>query len=156
MAAANGLEIEKRYLLKKMPIAKCLEFLSITQYYTPEGRFRKQFAPLGKETYLKTNKKFITEGVNEETEVEVTESEFKEAIKTATKSISKTRGIIYNKHMKWEIDQFENGLIIAEVELENIAELDTVEIPDWLQEVLIMDITPFRQFSNFNLAEEIK
>lgn len=152
---ANGLEIEKRYLLKREPnTGSCIEIYNIEQYYTPEGRFRRQ-SGLGKVTYFKTNKKFVTEGVSEEIEIVITENDFIDAIKTASKSISKTRTIYYNKHVKWEVDIFKNGLIIAEVELESIADLDTVVIPNFISEVLIMDITPFREFSNFNLADKI-
>lgn len=153
----NGLEIEKRFLLKIAPkFDKYDGCLQITQYYTPSGRFRKTIdANAGKIEFVKTKKAGVSKGVAKEKEWELTEAEFKKAIKSHTRSISKTRFIKKIGKLKWEIDIFDN-LVIAEVELENKKELKTVKLPKQIKEVLILDITGIDAFSNYNLADKLK
>lgn len=153
----SGYEIESRYLLKRVPDVSFDEVLEIEQFYTPEGRFRQQKDKRTKEViYFKTNKKSISPGVNEEIEKEITESEFQIAIKSATKKIQKERGIVYHSGLKWEIDYFTNNLlVIAEVEVDTIEDLKQIILPDFLKEILVLDITELKEFSNYNLADNI-
>jgi CYTH domain-containing protein len=46
-------------------------------------------------------------------------------------------------------------MVIAEVELETEEQLNTVVIPDFIQKALIKDITSEKEFSNYNLADQI-
>lgn len=151
----SGYEIERRFLLKKEPNVVYDQILDIEQYYTPEGRFRKQKGDTDY-IYFKTNKKSIRVGVNEEIEVEITEEAFLQAIKTATKKISKRRGVIHSNGFKWEIDNFlTNSFIIAEVEVDTLDQLTEVVLPSFIEEDLIIEVTPFKEFSNYNLANKI-
>jgi CYTH domain-containing protein len=156
-AKKNGLEIEKRYLLRKIPVVnKFDECQSITQYYTPEGRFR-QIISKGKFEYIKTIKKDVSEGVAGEKEWDLTEAEFKKAVKKSTKKITKIRYIKKAGKLKWEIDIFDSiNVIIAEVELKTKKELKTIKVPKFIKDVLILDITGIKAFSNFNLADKTK
>lgn len=156
-AKKNGLEIEKRFLLKSAPdLKKYDECLQIIQYYTPAGRFRKIIhSNAGKIEFVKTKKNGISKGVANEKEWELTESEFKKAIKNHTRSISKLRFVKKIGKLKWEIDIFDN-LVIAEVEVETKKELKTVKIPKPIKDVLILDITGIDAFSNYNLADKLK
>lgn len=64
--------------------------------------------------------------------------------------IEKTRYIIHANGRVWEIDEFwgdNEGLIIAEVELQNINE--TIELPEWIGE----DVTENPAYYNANLVK---
>lgn len=157
----QNLEIEKRYLLKNIPsVGKFDECYHITQYYTPAGRFRYILGING-EKFIKTVKKTISSGVNQEDEWELTEKDFKKAIKKCTKRLSKTRLIKNVGKRKWEVDVFNllkgnKDLIIAEIELDTVKELNTVKVPKFIKDVLVLDITGVKAFSNFNLADKFK
>lgn len=154
----NGYEIENRYLLKRVPNVSFDEVFEIEQFYTPEGRFRQQKnKDTKKVSYYQTNKKTISPGVNEEIEREISEIEFEKAIKTATKKIVKERGIVKHSGLTWEVDYFVgNLLVILEVEVDTIEDLKQIVLPSFFQEVLILDITGMQEFSNYNLADNIK
>jgi adenylate cyclase len=65
--------------------------------------------------------------------------------------IIKTRYSYVLDGLTWDIDQFhwENeGLIIAEIELEDIQELAEVSTPSWV----VREVTSDRQYANENLA----
>jgi adenylate cyclase len=60
-------------------------------------------------------------------------------------SVRKTRHVIYYNSTKWEVDVFhdqKNGLILAEVELQNI--IDKIEIPSWVGD----EVTGLAQYFN--------
>lgn len=64
--------------------------------------------------------------------------------------INKTRYIIPNGELNWEVDIFEDlnaGLIIAEIELPT--EDTEFDIPEWID----MEITSFKNYSNFELSK---
>lgn len=153
----NGYEIESRYLLKRVPNVDFEDVLEIEQFYTPEGRFRKQKLKSSKViTYFKTNKKPISPGINEEIEKEITEYDFETAIKGATRKIVKQRGIVFHSGLKWEIDYFKNNLlVIAEVEVDTIEDQKQIVLPDFLKEVVVLEVTGIEEFSNYNLADNI-
>jgi len=149
------LEIEKRYLIKRLPEKiKWNETQFITQYYSKNGRFRATMSNKGT-LFIKTLKKTISEGVNEEIEVGITKEQFLKEIKIATKRISKIRHIKKVGKLKWEVDVFDK-LVIAEIELPTKKDLKTVKLPKFIKDLLILDITPIKAFSNFNIADPIK
>jgi len=149
------LEIEKRYLIKRLPKdIKWNDVQVIEQYYSKNGRFRRTATLKGVE-YFKTLKKTISEGVNEEIETIITSSQFAKEIKSATKKISKTRFVKKTGKLKWEVDVFDR-LVIAEIELPTKKDLKTVKLPKFIKDLLILDITPIKAFSNFNIADTIK
>jgi len=151
----SGHEIEKKILLKKLPKITFDEIQNITQYYTPKGRFRSVHTVKGIK-FIKTIKKHITIGVNDEQEWELTQAEFNKAIKTATRKIIKTRFIKKTKTVKWEIDVFAFiKLIIAEVEVKNQKQLSSIKLPKFIKNEMILDVTGIKALNNFSLAEEL-
>jgi CYTH domain-containing protein len=53
--------------------------------------------------------------------------------------------------LKWEVDTFWTArLVIAEIELPDIKY--PIELPDWLQSELIMEVTGMEEFSNYRLS----
>ncbi len=157
------LEIEKRLLLKRLPLSSAFfkEVQHINQYYGPTGRLRhveifKDGKKSPTEKFILTKKKSISKGVNEEIEFEMTKKEFLKSLKKCTKHLYKTRYIKKVGKYKWEIDVFDFKLVIAEIEVNTRKELDTVKIPKFIKEQLISDITGEKRFSNFNLADKWK
>ena len=145
-------EIEKKYLLKSMPIGVS-EGVEIHQGYLstsdPEVRIRS-----------KGSKYFVTrkggEGfVREEAEEEVTKETF-EIIWPATVNarIEKTRfQITGSDGLIWEIDEYHGrltGLFTAEVELPNCE--TKAEIPAEIAKVLAADVTEDKRYKNKALA----
>lgn len=159
------LEIERKFLLKRKPKAPSVKRLDMEQYYTPNGRYRHTVdwsnGPLRSDkpqhTYVREVKKRISPGVYEESDPEyLTEAQYLEAIKSATKSIAKTRFIMMDGDNKWEIDCYKGILLVtAELEVKTEEELKTSSIPDFIKDVLILEVTGNSAYSNFNLADTI-
>lgn len=167
-----NLEIERRWLLRKLPNVAAQENYLVSQYYTPEGRFRattsysesgdKNFNPETK--YFHTIKKTVSHGTNEEQEREITKAEYLKAIESATKLINKIRFIHKEKgnDLKFEVDlftdtnwhdKFHADLIILEVELASIDQ--KIHFPYYIENRIIKEITGDTTYSNFNLAKLI-
>jgi len=140
-------EIERKFLVKN----KLWEPIN-------EGFFIQQgFLNTAKERVvrirLKGDKAFLTvkgkiEGITrKEFEYEIPYKEGKQLLDLCEFSlIEKTRYHFHYKEMLWEVDEFygdNKGLIIAEIELENEAQV--FEKPDWLGEEVTQD---FRYYNN--------
>lgn len=70
-----------------------------------------------------------------------------------SRSLEKTRYLIGYKEHKIELDVFHGkleGLIVAEVEFESLADLQAFEPPDWFEE----DLTDDLRYTNVSLATE--
>lgn len=157
------LEIERRWLLRKLPpefneIRNEFEEYGITQWYTPEGRFRSIHPKnyFSECRYLHTIKEVVSYGVNKEIEKEITQEEFQDAIKSATKVISKIRYIYQENDLKYEIDFIHvlgQDYIILEIELNDIDQ--KIVIPDFINKFIIREITGDKSLSNFNLARKV-
>ena len=147
------LEIERRFLLKRMPVLGYEGMLDISQCYVIEDgvnvRYRGQRSAYGTK-YIRTVKKDI-EGslVREEIEEEVTQEEFLKKVQESNKLVSKKRHFFKNKHL---YDNFTFiHLIIAEIEMPS-KDYD-LEIPEYIQKELVMEITNIPEFNNSQLAD---
>ncbi len=154
-----ALEIERRFLLKHVPDIKYDKELFIIQYYMKDGyRLRSQLDyDTDKTTYYQTFKKATDNPmVDEENDIEISRKEFDKLYKPkkVLKSIEKDRNVKFldKDGLKFEIDNFQGGLVvvIAEIEIPTI-EYDLV-LPDYIQKVLLLEVTEHRQFKNYNLA----
>lgn len=164
----DGLEIERKFLLNQLPYVPngYNEVLSIQQHYfiNSEGiweRIRCSSAtktPPPNTTLTHTIKHFISEGIHREIEREITDDEWNEYIRiyentSKSRVLSKTRHIFKVGDLKWEIDTFPlKSLVIAEVELPS--EDYNLELPDFIKENLVMEVTKFKEFSSLSLADE--
>ncbi len=87
-----------------------------------------------------------------EIEEETTEAVFEHLWSlTEGRRVRKRRYYVPDGSVLWEIDEFvDRDLVLAEVEL---ASPETaVEVPPWLAEVLVRDVTGEAEFLNVNLA----
>ena len=148
-------EIERRWLVDTPP-AEVMEriVLHIEQGYTPTGlRTRKTtvYADDGRAMVYchLTVKKRLTGITNEEFEVEVPEAIHQTLWPFENKRLTKKRRVIPHGEFKIELDEFEDGRFIAEIELKN--EDDFVEVPEWFGR----EITGDKSLSNYALAAPV-
>ncbi len=171
---ATKLEIERKYLVEFPKSWSALAELfdgivdvkRISQtYLTPEGgeqaaRVRKTVEGLTGETdtlyHFNQKKPTGDTGVHEETEHEISKSEYQRSLKKANPQkceVSKTR-FVFNWHDQiFELDLFKGhlkGLAILEIELKD--KDDTVEMPPFLK--VIKEVTSDKRFTNFALANK--
>lgn len=153
----TALEIERKFLLKQVPYKLPTYILGIQQFYCstkeePDFRIRKSTnIGTGKTTYTKTIKVRKAPGVYEETEGKLTEAVFNENKKHATTCINKKRVVYKFGKLKWEIDIYDFKLAIAEIELPTMNY--PLKLPKFITDVLIMEVTKFKQFTNKALSE---
>lgn len=158
-----NIEIERKFLLKAIPKGEPTETIEIFQWYlkNTEGvweRARSCYSDLKGFYFIHTIKKNIAPGVNEEDEREITSDEFNEFVNRCksgqSKYITKKRLIYPFGDLKWEVDVFNNGhhLIVAEIEVPSID--FTFEIPKFISDKLLMEVTGMKQFGNRNLSNK--
>lgn len=123
------------------------------------ARVRKTVEGLTGDTdtvYHYNQKEFVEAGVHNETEHEITKSQYEKALKRADPKkaeVSKTRFVFKYNDQVFELDVFKGplkGLGILEIELDDIK--DTVEIPSFLK--VIKEVTEDKKYTNYFLADK--
>lgn len=156
---SKKLEIEKKYLLKRLPTLKYSKVMELTQYYLSDGsRIRESIVvsgskPSHKKVFHLTKKKKIKMGVYEEDETTISERKFKTLSKNAESVLIKTRYVYKAGSLKWEIDIYGIKMVTAEIELPR--ESYPFKMPDAIKKELIMDVTEFPQFTSRKLSDPI-
>ena len=155
----KNLEIERKYLLKRLPQLKWDQVIHIKQYYLADKtRIRQSFIPPGGFEYIKCNKTLLKKNprIYKEIEVILSRGEFQHLLKKAKTGLMKTRFIKkVSGGLKWEIDMYEDlDLIVAEIEIPS--KKFKVKLPKFISELLIMEVTKFSEFSNRSLSEKVK
>jgi len=169
-------EIERKFLIKDLPIDPSLklpEIQHIIQYYYKHEsvwkRIRKIESNISGQQFLHTVKTY-KDGITYEEEKLFSYLEYKELISMInsgeypSRFISKTRYILPTeiqanfegeiKTIKWEFDKFNFNLMIAEIELPSFD--FPLEIPDFIKEKIIYEVTNISEFSNRNLAQPLR
>jgi CHAD domain-containing protein/CYTH domain-containing protein len=153
--AGGKLEHERKFLLTALPPrAGEHEPVEITQGWLPGARLRERIrrarGPEG-ERYWRAVKRG-SGGSRLEAEEETTRSVF-EALWPLTdgRRVSKRRYKVPEGSLVWEIDEFtDRELVVAEVELP--AGVTDVPLPDWLQPLVVREVTEDPAYLNENLA----
>lgn len=159
-----NIEIERKFLLKTMPVLKPSEIIKIEQWYfkNSEGiweRARYCNSNIKGKYYIHTIKTTISKGVNMEDEHVLTKEEYELFVENCkredieSRTISKKRCVYPQGKLKWEVDKFDGHLIIAEIEIPN--QDYEVLIPDYIKNIVIIEVTGIKQFSNKNLSNKI-
>jgi CYTH domain-containing protein len=161
------LEIERKFLLKSIPNLKADSVVEIEQFYFKNDsgiweRARSWHPRGGKKKYIHTIKKTVSKGVNIEDEHDLNSKEFlqfkSKCFQTPNESkfIKKTRHIYKDGNLKWEVDEFNSScnLIIAEIEIPT--KDYQVIIPEFLQDLVLLEVTGLKPFSNRSLASKLK
>lgn len=161
-----NIEIERKFLLKSIPNLTPQETIEIFQWYRKNSkgiweRARSCYSDKFGFYFVHTIKKNIGKGINEEDEKLISSDDFNKFVEKCKSSkqaryISKERLIYPQGDLKWEVDVFNNGhhLIIAEIEIPT--QDYHVDIPDFIQEKLLLEVTGLKQFSNKNLSNNTK
>lgn len=153
-------EIERRWLVENPPADILDRFVNhIEQGYLPNGlRTRKTTMHSGDGRTMVfchlTLKRARTAMTNDEIETEVPVEIHDILAAEATRRLTKKRRIIPVPTMgdtdqRIELDEFEDGTFIAEIELQN--EDDFVDIPDWFGR----EITGDKTLTNYALAKPV-
>ena len=143
------MEIERKFLVKKIPPLDGLKYDKIIQGYVsllPEIRVRKK----GDEYYI--CEKSDGDVVREEIERKIDEKTFDELFaKTSGRVIEKTRYYIPSGKYVFELDIYSGkheGLIVVEVEFPTLEEANNFTPPDWFGE----DVSARSEYRNKNLS----
>jgi len=158
------IEIERKFLLKSLPSKSPQDSIKIDQFYLKNSkgiweRVRKMESNVGVK-YIHTIKKSISKIENLEEEMEVSEDYFllfrsKCESSKGSKFIKKTRHLFPHKNLVWEVDEFHNDykLIIGEIE---IPKKDyKLQIPPFIKDLVLLEVSGMSQFSNRNLSLNI-
>lgn len=162
-----NIEIERKFLLKSYPDKAPIEIIAIEQWYLKKKdiweRVRMCTSDKNGVYYIHTVKKQLSKKVNLEDEKKITKEEYDSFIndcnsgKWESRFISKERWIYphLSDNLKWEVDIFNGGhhLVIAEIEIPKKAYV--VEIPDFINDKLLLEVTGMKQFSNKNLSDKL-
>lgn len=157
------LEIERKWLLKRLPIEPANDVLDIKQWYMEvDGiyeRVRKITYGDKSFDFIKTIKSVIDEMTYEENENHISPNVYNDFVEKCGESdksyyIHKKRHIYMNGVDKWEVDQYmEFDLVMVELEMPN-KEYE-FEIPEYISDEMITEVTGQRDFSNLSLAEKL-
>jgi CYTH domain-containing protein len=151
------LEIERKYLLKRMPAIRALDpaVQEMEQGYLPGDRLAERLRRVrqdGQTRYYRTVK--LGKGVSRiEVEEETTERVFRKMWPlTRGRRVRKRRYKVKEGGFTWEVDRFrDRRLVLCEVELPS--EDTEPPLPRWLRRELVRDVTDEDEYANINLAK---
>lgn len=152
---AASLEIERKFLLESLP-PRALEapMLEMEQGYLPGARIRERLRRAeggdGTRWYrtLKSGIGMVREEIEEETTQEVFAAMWP---LTAGRRVRKRRYRVPEGVLVWEIDEFvDRDLVLAEVELPDPR--TEVQVPEWLREYVVAEVTGDPAYLNSTLA----
>ena len=158
LAARNPsqLEIERKYLLKKLPDSMPeSSFVTIEQGYLPGERLVERLRAIDvdrQRMYFRTVKVgagLVRTELEEETSADVFKSMWP---LTKGRRLTKKRHRVIDGSLTWEIDEFtDRNLVLAEIELPS-AETE-VEVPKWLEPFIEREVTGEVAYLNSTLAK---
>jgi len=156
LMAANGREIERKYLLRGLPADVSQHaFVLIDQGYIPGTAVRERVRRTQDGStlrYFRTIK--VGTGIERFEFEEETTDTFFVAVWPLTEGhrIRKRRYMIPNGERTWEIDEFldRDALVLAEIELERADE--PVTPPPAIAAMIVREVTDEPGFSNYRLS----
>ncbi|HEY4216253.1 MAG TPA: hypothetical protein VGM67_03900 [Gemmatimonadaceae bacterium] len=153
--ASNDTEIERKYLLRSCPPqASTAHAVDIDQGYLPGERILERVRRIthdGESRYYRTVK--LGTGIQRfEFEEETTEQFFVTVWPlTRGRRVQKRRFTLEERGVEWVVDQFaDRPLVLAEIELETADA--AVDLPRWLTDVLVREVTDEPDYTNYRLA----
>lgn len=147
------IEIERKWVMKRIPSLEWDKVIYIYQYYTEDGfRYRSE---RNKETnvteYYKIKKTVKGHGVNEEELYPCSLEEFNEKVLNNKKFISKIRHVKCYKDYNIEVDMFTNlTLTLMEIEIPSID--FPIKLPKEVEKLIIEEVTGNLSYNNKNLS----
>ncbi len=157
-SSRKDMEIERKYLLKRLPLATVdAPSVEIEQGYLPGEKLverlrRIRFAD-GAEKWFRTVK--AGKGLERVELEEETDADLSRAMWPLTQGrrlLKRRYSIRGSDDLVWEVDEFlDRELVLAEIELPT--EDTLFELPPWLQDVLDREVTDETEYSNARLAQ---
>jgi adenylate cyclase len=149
----NMVEIERKFLVnvEKLKYVEPFEIIDIHQGYLTKNdkgsvRIRIEIRSNISNGYLMSKTKIDDMMSNYETIDEISLENAKNLLDNfCPKIIKKTREIYNVNGKKWEVDFFDSGLIMAEVELNHVDEV--VKLPEWVER----EVTGEKSYYNVNM-----
>ena len=160
-------EVERKFLMKRVPNLEFQSVLNIEQYYLPDDgewtdRVRRvQDIKKDSTEYVRTRKLKVGDLINEEDEFKITEDEFNSLKNISVSLVEKVRYITNIDGNKWEFDMFVNlCLILAESEFVftgdisdlKIDKIENMEIPEVIKNDVILESTNIPELSNKSIS----
>ena len=157
------LEMERRWLLKRVPATTWTEEIVIHQFYLHDAegkRFRLRVSTdlaTGTHSWVWNRKEEVQPGVNEETERDVAPAEALALLQNNAieKDIEKIRRKAIADGLTYEVDEYKHmALVVMEVEFDTLDEFEQPRLlPEPFAAQVITELTYQKDFSNYNLAE---
>jgi len=148
MIGGEEIEIERKWLLKELPKVEFDQVIQIEQYYKDWLRYRRQHDGIG-EFFFCIKKERLGHGVNRETWQDCTKEDFYHNYPQDEKPIKKTRHVLEYEGHNLEIDTFENGLVMMEIEVKSLSE--PIQIPQIIHAQIEREVTGDAEYSNYQL-----
>lgn len=170
----NKTEIERKFLLKRFPEVKTkahifyknkVIYQDITQYYLKDGsKIRRNVIKdpdkgVYKNQYVRFTHVLKSGGglIRNDTVHHIDLEQYEELKKNAVSMIKKNREEVKFDDHNFLIDTFRNiDLVMAEIEVipeeHGREDIYSISLPSEIQEDVIMEVTPFEQFKNKQLA----
>jgi CYTH domain-containing protein len=152
---SGDVEIERKYLLRSCPPETSgAPAVDIDQGYLPGERILERVRRVSSADgtrYYRTVK--LGTGIQRlEFEEETTEQFFATVWPlTRGRRVQKRRFTLLDEGVEWVVDQFvDRPLVLAEVELETADA--AVQVPAWLANVLVREVTNEPEYTNFRLS----
>ena len=149
---ARGLE--RRFLLQRMPRLEGAETRTIQQGYLPGADIRERVRKSEAKSDVSYTRTLCAGSNSDQVEIEeeISERIFKQLFAlTKGQRVRKRRYTIERAGQRWQVDRFlDRKLVLAEVTLESIGQ--SVELPRWLQLVIVREVTRDASFRDENLA----
>ena len=142
------IEIERKWLLKALPEVEYDAVIQIEQYYKDYLRYRKEVNG-GVESFVCIKKEKLQPGVNRETWQDCTKDDFYFNYPREEKAIKKTRYVLVYEGHDLEIDVFDNGLVMMEIEVKSLSE--AIQIPQIIHTQIEKEVTGDPDYSNYQL-----
>lgn len=159
MAAANGLEIERKFLIRYPGMLEG-EVWDIEQTYLAskkgETRRVRRIVNEGREAFFYTEKRRVTDVTREEREREISRAEYDALLcerEEKLKTIRKRRVRIPEGDLIWEIDLFDFWRDRAILEVELSSEDEDFTLPPFVD--VIREVTHDKRYTNRAMAKKI-
>ena len=146
------IEIERKWLLKACPGLDYDCIIQIEQYYKDYLRYRKEVNG-DVETFICIKKEKLQPGVNRETWEDCTKDDFYFNYPRHEKTVRKTRHVLEYEGHNLEIDVFQDGLVMMEIEVKSLAE--PIQIPQLVHAQIEKEVTGNPEYSNYQLFRKM-
>lgn len=139
----KSIEIEKTFLVKKIPDLQNIQPKKIIDLYFPVKAIHPNLRVRKNGTKYEITKKIkpgASASVHEESTIDITEDEFNAFLNADSKKVEKDRYVLDINNKKVEIDVFQDklkGLVLADFEFDNKEELENFKFPDFC----LIDVT---------------